>query len=91
MGIGPLPVAIGPSWVLCFECLCVLGREVRALHQARIDLARLPGFTLPTWDEVQRTADEYEPRTDDRLVIDSTRPLEETVRQALDYLELHAR
>lgn len=40
MGIGPLPVAIGPSWVLCFECLCVLGREVRALHRARIDLAR---------------------------------------------------
>jgi len=36
-----------------------------------------PGFTLPTWDEVQRTADEYEPRTDDRLVIDSTRPHEE--------------
>ena len=46
----------------------------------------LPGFTLPTWDEVQRAADEYEPRTDDRLVIDSTRPLAETVRDALRFL-----
>ncbi|WIE57160.1 ATP-binding protein [Curtobacterium sp. MCLR17_031] len=51
----------------------------------------LPGFTLPMWDEVQRTVDEYEPRTDDRLVVDSTRPLEETVRQAVDYLALDAR
>ncbi|PZF40510.1 MULTISPECIES: ATP-binding protein [unclassified Curtobacterium] len=62
-------------------------------HRRRVEQRAndLPGFTLPTWDEVQRAADEYEPRTDDRLVIDSTRPLEETVRQALDYLDLHAR
>ncbi|WP_375334835.1 AAA family ATPase [Curtobacterium sp. MCLR17_045] len=62
-------------------------------HRRRVEQRAndLPGFTLPTWDEVQRVADEYEPRTDDRLVIDSTRPLEETVRQALDYLELHVR
>lgn len=36
---------------------------------------RCPDFTLPTWDEVQRVPQEYEPRTDDRLVIDSTDPL----------------
>lgn len=41
----------------------------------------LPGFTLPTWDEVQRAADEYEPRRHDRLVIDGICPLDETVSQ----------
>ncbi|MCS6549993.1 hypothetical protein NYS55_01000 [Curtobacterium flaccumfaciens pv. flaccumfaciens] len=62
-------------------------------HRRRVEQRAndLPGFILPTRDEVQRAADEYEPRTDDRLVIDSTRPLEETVRRALDYLELHVR
>ena len=57
-------------------------------HRRRVEqrVNDLPGFTLPTWDDVQRTAGEYEPRTDDRLVIDSTRPLGETVREALWFL-----
>jgi len=57
-------------------------------HRRRVEQRPndLPGFTLPTWEQVQRTAEEYEPRTDDRLIIDSTRPLEETVREALHFL-----
>ena len=71
------------------EVVCADVDELRRRVEQRSN--DLPGFTLPTWDEVQRTAEEYEPRTDDRLVIDSTRPLEEAIRQALHYLELHAR
>lgn len=57
-------------------------------HRRRVEQRAndLPGFTLPTWEQVQRTADRYEPRTDDRLVVDSTRPQEETVRRALRFL-----
>jgi hypothetical protein len=60
----------------------------RRVEQRAIDLS---GFTLPTWGEVQRTADEYEPRTDDRLVIDSTRPIKETAREVRNCLILHVR
>ena len=62
-------------------------------HRRRVEERAndVPGFTLPTWDEVQRTADEYEPRTDDRLVVDSTQRLEETVRLALGFLEVRGR
>lgn len=57
-------------------------------HRRRVEEREndLPGFVLPTWDEVERLRAEYEPRTDDRLVVDSTRPLAETVRQALDFV-----
>ena len=62
-------------------------------HRRRVEERAndIPGFMLPTWDEVQRTADEYEPRTDDRLVVDSTQRLEETVRLALGFLEVRGR
>ncbi|MFZ7086586.1 AAA family ATPase [Curtobacterium sp. RRHDQ10] len=58
-------------------------------HRRRVEQRPndLPGFTLPTWKQVQRTADEYEPRTDERLIIDSTRPLDETVRDALRFID----
>lgn len=70
---------------LCvIEVVCADVDEHRCRVQHRSN--DLPGFTLPTWDGVQRTVEEYEPRTNDRLIIDSTRPLEETVRQALDFL-----
>lgn len=87
------------GWVSTAEAAGVPLRVIEVVcadvdeHRRRVEQRAndLPGFTLPTWDEVQRTADEYEPRTDDRLVVDSTRPLEETVRQAVDYLALDAR
>jgi predicted kinase len=82
------------GWVSTAEAAGVALRVIEVVcadveeHRRRVEQRTndLPGFTLPTWDEVQRAADEYEPRTDDRLVIDSTRPLEETVRDALRFL-----
>jgi hypothetical protein len=70
----------GPLRVI--EVVCADADEHRRHVEQRAN--DLPGFTLQTWDEVQHTADKYETRMDDRLVIDSTRPLEEAVRQALD-------
>lgn len=66
------------------EVVCPDVEEHRRRVEQRVN--DLPGFTLPTWEDVQRTAAEYEPRTDVRLVIDSTRRLEDTVRDALDHL-----
>lgn len=34
----------------------------------------MPGFVLPVWEQVQRQRQEYEPRTDHRLVVDTTQP-----------------
>jgi predicted kinase len=57
-------------------------------HRRRVEEREndLPGFILPTWAVVERTRVEYGPRSDDRLVIDSTRPFDETVKVALDFL-----
>jgi predicted kinase len=82
------------GWVSTAEAAGVALRVIEVVcpdveeHRRRVEQRTndLPGFTLPTWDEVQRAADEYEPRTDDRLVMDSTRPFEETVRDALRFL-----
>jgi predicted kinase len=48
--------------------------------------AHLPDFPEPTWTDVQRTRDEFEPWTDDRLVLDSMSNLSENVMRALAYL-----
>ena len=43
-------------------------------------------FEPPSWQEVQRVATEYEPRQDDRLVIDSTAPMPDNVAQVLTFI-----
>jgi predicted kinase len=87
------------GWVATAEAAGVALRVIEVVcpdadeHRRRVEHRDndLPGFALPTWDAVQRTAEEYEARTDDRLVIDSTRPLEEMVHQALGFLDAHVR
>jgi predicted kinase len=46
----------------------------------------IDGFPEPTWDDVHARRAEWEPWTEDRLVVDSVRPLEENVAQVLTYL-----
>ncbi|MEP6599634.1 MAG: AAA family ATPase [Actinomycetota bacterium] len=60
-----------------------------AEHRRRVERRDndLPGFTLPTWEQVERVSREYEPRDDDRLVIDSTRALAGTVADALAFID----
>jgi predicted kinase len=57
-------------------------------HRRRVEQRPndLPGFRLPTWESVQRTAEGYEPRTDDRLVVDGTADAVDNVRRVLELL-----
>jgi hypothetical protein len=47
----------------------------------------LPGFPLPTWEQVQTMASQYETRDDERLVLDTRRDLDVCVNDVLDYLD----
>lgn len=60
----------------------------RAEHRRRVETrsSDLPGWVHPTWEQVHRAAEEYQPRTDDRLVLDTTGPVEVTYRRLVDHL-----
>lgn len=60
------------------------GEHRRRVEQRRSDLA---GFEVPSWEQVEATAAEYEPRTDDRLVLDTTGDLDACVAAALHHLD----
>ena len=47
----------------------------------------LPGFPLPTWEQVQAMTSQYETRHDERLVLDTRRDLDTCVQDVLDYLD----
>jgi predicted kinase len=72
------------SGLRVIEVVCpdVAERRRRVEHRPN----DIPNFTLPTWEWVKRMSADYEPRTDDRLVVDSTRDLADTVRDALDFI-----
>ncbi len=46
----------------------------------------IDGFPEPSWDEVVRRREEWEPWRDDHLVVDSIRPLEENTADALAFV-----
>ncbi|HEY6747252.1 MAG TPA: ATP-binding protein [Mycobacteriales bacterium] len=58
-------------------------------HRRRVTTVTsdLPGFPLPTWEQVQTVAERYEPRDDERLVVDTRRDPEACVQEVLDYLD----
>ena len=60
-----------------------------AEHRRRVDTktSDIPGFPLPTWEQVQTLAAGYETRDDDRLVLDTRRDPDTCVQDALDYLD----
>jgi predicted kinase len=57
-------------------------------HRRRVEgrTNDLAGFTLPSWVDVQAVAEEYEPRLDDRLVLDTRRELSGCLQEALNFL-----
>jgi predicted kinase len=57
-------------------------------HRERLAGRRrhLEDFPEPSWDEVQQRRAEWEPWTDDRLVIDTVRALDDNVADALRFL-----
>jgi predicted kinase len=61
-----------------------------AEHRRRVETrdSDLPGWVHPTWAQVQRTMEFYQPRTDERLVLDTTGPLEDAYRRLITALLL---
>jgi predicted kinase len=59
-------------------------------HRRRVEARSndLPGFTLPSWSDVQVVAEEYEPRVDHRLVLDTRRELSVCLAEAVEFLSL---
>ena len=60
----------------------------RAEHRRRVESrpGDLPGCIHPPWELVARPAAGHRPRTDDRLVLDTTDPVEVAYGQLVDHL-----
>ncbi|GAB3845936.1 hypothetical protein [Dactylosporangium cerinum] len=59
-------------------------------HRRRVETrdSDLPGWVHPTWAQVQRTMASYQPRTDERLVLDTTGPLEDSYQRLVAAVDL---
>jgi predicted kinase len=67
------------------ECIC----SDPALHRQRVEGRHrdIPGFIYePTWPQVDARRAEYEPCTEDRLMLDAVNPLDVNVRRAIDHV-----
>jgi len=67
------------------ECIC----SDEAAHQARIANRQrnIPGWQELTWADVERVKSYYAPWTEERLVIDGMKPLEENLEAIRIYLQ----
>jgi predicted kinase len=59
----------------------------RAEHRRRVETrgVDIPGWTYPTWSAVE--ALDYEPRTDDRLILDTTRDADATFAEIVERID----
>lgn len=59
-----------------------------SLHRSRLAARErgIDGFPEPSWDDVVRRREEWEPWDDDRLVLDSVDPLDDNLAMALEFL-----
>jgi predicted kinase len=57
-------------------------------HRRRVNRrgTDIPGWTYPDWTRVSRSAADYQPRVDKRLVVDTTRPLDACHQQVAAYV-----
>jgi predicted kinase len=64
-----------------------------ATHRRRVEsrVDDLPGWVNPTWDQVQQARLRYEPRTDDRLTLDTTRPADISYGEIVTFLNQRRR
>lgn len=64
----------------------------RAEHRRRVETRDhdIPGWTYPTWADVEETALRYEPRTDDRLVVDTTRPADVSCEEIAERINVRS-
>ena len=74
--------AAAPARIVEVVCVDVdLHRRRLASRQRMID-----GFPEPTWEQVEARRAEWEPWSEDRLVVDSTGALDDNVAEVLAYL-----
>jgi predicted kinase len=59
------------------------------LHRKRLEARQrdIAGFYEPTWASVQERRDEYEPWSDDRLILDTIAALDDNLATAFAYVE----
>jgi predicted kinase len=75
---------------LVIETVCSDSAE----HRRRVETrdSDLPGWTHPTWAQTNEMAVEYQPRTDNRLVLDTSQPVDASYQELTAHLALrHAR
>jgi predicted kinase len=65
------------------ETVCADAAEHERRVRSRV--SDPPGWVHPTWAEVRQAAALYQPRTDDRLVLDTTRPAEDSQRDLVAF------
>jgi hypothetical protein len=68
------------------ETQCLDEGEHRRRVRARDN--DVPGWTYPSWERIRQDAHEYQPRTDPRLVVDTTRPVAACHREIATHLGL---
>jgi predicted kinase len=68
------------------ECGC----SDAELHRARIEHRRrdIPGWYELTWEQIERSRNNYEPLSDPKLVVDAVNPLERNLAEVREYLGL---
>lgn len=66
----------GAVWLRVDEVIETRCAEDEHRHRVRTRANDVPGWTYPDWDGVLARRAEYEPRTDERLVVDTTRPVQ---------------
>jgi predicted kinase len=59
-------------------------------HRRRVETraSDLPGWVYPSWPQVIRMMTEYEPRTGKRVVLDTTRPVDDSYHELTEHLAL---
>jgi predicted kinase len=70
------------------ECVC----SDEDLHRRRVERRNrnMDGFIYePSWADVEARSAEYEPCTEERLVLDAVRRLDDNVRGAVEYILSH--
>jgi predicted kinase len=78
-----LAASVGVDHVV-IETVCSDGAEHRRRVETRV--TDLPGWVYPTWAQVHQMMGEYQPRTGNRLVLDTTRPIDVSYQEVTAHL-----
>lgn len=78
-----LAKTFGAEWAV-IECICSDER----LHQARVAARRypIPGWPPLSWAQVEYVRAYFEPWQEERLILDSVKPVAQNIQLALNYL-----